>query len=804
MVQFRYNRSVVCAGDDMKKIMLFSIVFFGLIMPIYAMDATGASGGTTVKSCDYNSCWYNDEELGFRFTFVDGDGNIVSGTRPADYFNTKTKKKNGEVICNSTACNVIKAKKNSTEFNDYSVTYYAKYKKQDGSSSIVKDHINLHGIEEEYSDLAKQTSTELKKMFIDSLTDDDNALLKLLLTDTKFKDTGNVYYDYYLLVEPIYIVSDKPKSKWRVGTGTNLVYNGFITSDNTGLRQTFLYNSAFNLYLNDDIIGFKKVEKKISGKVIDCSGGICFWTSGKANGSAFVKAFKKTENGYGLYVINLSDLGNDPDERTINCPITVNINECGNSSISEPKSKACLKNNSQYAEILGCNLYCSDKIVTDFSGFYNTFKGDNKFNAIQSGKYISIKKNPKITIKKTCYQTKSSADCPSWQNSLLDKLEHDYGTNTIKLKVDGKNNSGAITKGIDYNLIATPDIDVSSSGATIVYEYKLNTNVNKYISIKEMRSVDAESSDTVKLESDNGFIITYKTSYGKYNYYLDLSNTALKKYNKEGKAVSNAVHSTAKLITNFNNTLSINYKDVSGSSKNSYTSAGGANINKNDMYFACSYTKYNNEDGCICAENKCCDSTTCKQVSCSCTCTSPCGCKDDGSCTPLPCPVTIPDSDSDPECNPEKEACYPNIVYRTISLTNPFPGISGTGRIPGDNWNKLLRNSDGTLFQFRGNKVKAYDYYIKYNRGYNDYDVYQAEPLYVIKLDSARIKKIREYNKKKKYDYNNCDLNCKNGEKCLSKFLRGQADGFNINLIDSGTCKSINHSTFDSCITRKS
>ncbi len=88
------------------------------------------------------------------------------------------------------------------------------------------------------------------------------------------------------------------------------------------------------------------------------------------------------------------------------------------------------------------------------------------------------------------------------------------------------------------------------------------------------------------------------------------------------------------------------------------------------------------------------------------------------------------------------------IEYRTISLTNPFPGESGAGRNPGTNWYGID--------QIDVNKTKV-EKYITYNRGVNTtagtkgatntaYDVYKLDPMYEIDLTPALMKTIKKYN----------------------------------------------------------
>lgn len=133
------------------------------------------------------------------------------------------------------------------------------------------------------------------------------------------------------------------------------------------------------------------------------------------------------------------------------------------------------------------------------------------------------------------------------------------------------------------------------------------------------------------------------------------------------------------------------------------------------------------------------------------------------------------------------------IIYRTISLRNPFPGKNATGptvdfsldnirgRYPGANWNSktLVKNQ------------------ILYNRGVEGNALYQKEPLYSFILDTATIKAIREYNEKRESSggYADFTLDCKNGIACLSnKFLRESQSG-----LVGGVCSHASATNFYVC-----
>ena len=129
-----------------------------------------------------------------------------------------------------------------------------------------------------------------------------------------------------------------------------------------------------------------------------------------------------------------------------------------------------------------------------------------------------------------------------------------------------------------------------------------------------------------------------------------------------------------------------------------------------------------------------------------------------------------------------------NVIYRPISLVNPFPGTSGTGRTAGENWSQSdIAN------------------YITNNRNTKQNDVYNQTPLYSFTLDPKAIRQIKTYNKSKDpdtgkvRDYNDFNLTCskKYGKRCLSTFLKNIRNyGVTVN---KSTCWGANASNFYSC-----
>ena len=151
--------------------------------------------------------------------------------------------------------------------------------------------------------------------------------------------------------------------------------------------------------------------------------------------------------------------------------------------------------------------------------------------------------------------------------------------------------------------------------------------------------------------------------------------------------------------------------------------------------------------------------------------------------------------------------CGINIIYRPISLDDPFPGEHGKiynpyGRNPGDNWNWSFTNS-------RGQTETATHAYITENRGVHTEEIYNETPIYEFVLDTTNIRRIRKYNSQQKHNYTDFEtLECysETAEFCRSTFLEdGISNGYfqftNANPT-GGTCfgkSGTNDSEWNAC-----
>lgn len=146
------------------------------------------------------------------------------------------------------------------------------------------------------------------------------------------------------------------------------------------------------------------------------------------------------------------------------------------------------------------------------------------------------------------------------------------------------------------------------------------------------------------------------------------------------------------------------------------------------------------------------------------------------------------------------------IIYRTISLSNPFPSFDADssitqnglsigmfndtvkGRYPGSNWNSktVVQNV------------------ILNNRGVDGDEVYNKTPLYTFVLNSQTIRAIRSYNKNT--DYADFNLNCKLSDSaaCVSSFVHNSSLSGLVSNISKSTCGgTLTANNFYSCADKR-
>jgi len=451
-----------------------------------------------------------------------------------------------------------------------------------------------------------------------------------------------------------------------------------------------------------------------------------------------------TNNSLGISIITLSDVI-DISTEDLYCDTRITKGSCNTDfSIKEPKSEACVLNNEvyKYQAITECGVvYCSQEISTDLDNFYNTFSP-----IIQSGRYFSMN-GIKMDITKTCYlkANNNSSSCNNWQTMISEE-----GSGNVNLSLIRDYSLIKDSNTSTFNAVCDSRSNNKCTKATITQhmEYVLEPTTNRFISIKDMAgTATSPGNDVIDLGGPH-LTTPISLASGEHQYTVNFIGTPLSK-------------TMSRLVTETKDSADGNYI---------LHYSHSTSLSASDFSYSCSYVVENANPDCECAE-ECCDN----------------------ECNPIECPDPVPTPGG-----------FPNVIYRPINLEESFPGEDGTGRDYGSNWEGYVYDNAGNVItKPNGTPYTKEEYYVNFNRGYDDYDVYRSEPLYVIKLDYNTMKAIREYNDLTNHDYNDFTLTCNNGENCISNFLRGNVRGFNINLIDSGTCKNINHATFDSCISRR-
>ncbi len=127
------------------------------------------------------------------------------------------------------------------------------------------------------------------------------------------------------------------------------------------------------------------------------------------------------------------------------------------------------------------------------------------------------------------------------------------------------------------------------------------------------------------------------------------------------------------------------------------------------------------------------------------------------------------------------------LIYRTIDLSNPFPGQTNYKRATGANWCTYNETTKKLNCAPDNPMVKQH---ILNNRKNEDESVYNLKPLYEVDLNPTIMRAIRDYNDTHEYD--DFTLNC-SGDVCYSTFLRSETTGLNL----TGACS--NKSRISTC-----
>lgn len=772
----------------------------------------GSQGGANVGggcTSNVNSCWPDRTSKSNRAT----DGFRVSLYKFKDDKITKIGE-SYDFINDQTQVNNLKGDRGITFVSEKT----GKLDYLSGSSFTVTSNNSSFGTNLYYLNFSKFLSNNVDLDVIKVLEDTKDSIVK------EYQALINKYFDtnakYYFVFEPLTIFIYRYNTQNRVyfyGTlyehiryliGTNGNINtlnhkaNWVKKPLLGVLPVSLRVTANDTRNNIDFINF--MNKNFPGKLANLQNNNHIYQ--RFEGINLYKPEIINSYAYGMYVVDSEgyiDLYKDEG-----CKTNITVDSCKKIGVSEPNSKVCVVGDGtyfyeNYNETT--SIYCSDSVQTSFDEFYTTFR-----KSIRAGSYFNM--NPlKVTDTKTCYINNISNSASGWQNSI--NTSKNIGTIDLSIgnfsyKLIGATTSSNVTCNSYSGGVCTK--------ATVVNElaYNLNPLVNRFINIKTMKQDTCADScingtndiktciancQNINTNIDKGTSnLTVPLNYinGVYKYNLKFDNSIISKMalrnHKKGQVELKRIDNT-----NYKVRYEVDYK-INSNTANA--------ISNNNLSFTCPYkvTKYQckDDDGNYypCDDPKCtgnnCDSG-CENENCG-ECenlgTNECCINGKKTACPSACNYECCDANGNEISCPGGDSIIGDVIYRPISLIEPFPGKDGNKRTPGNNWNKIIKTTDGKVYSYG-------DYYIRLRRGYKDYEIYQTEPLYVIKLDGNKIQAIRKYNDK--HNYNDFELTCINGENCVSNFLRGATQDFTINLIDSGTCKDINSHNFDSCIKNK-
>lgn len=760
-------------------ISILIVIFFPLSIKAISYTEWGnqGGGGTGLGCAGRNSCWPNSSSNsnnqstnGFRISFYKLDnGNVKKLGESWDFLNDATAVKN---LQGDSGIKYISGKNGKVDYllgNSFSATNsshfgsnikYAYF--ENFLSDSLNQNLNIRAFFSRNSDLI---DTLFQKYIDDDLNKFYFVIEPITLLIYNYNTSNKIYF-YGTSYEHIRYVSE-----------TSGVQYGWVSSvTNRILPYSLRIESVINSE-GKSVNSFLKAINHLNSRLAKptstshIKSGYC---NKKNSAGVCIEYYDTFKNDiiknytYGMYILNAT--GNiNPGIKETECNNSITSNNCGNITIKEDNSRLCTIGNAEYFFDNyndSTEIYCTNNVYSEFENFYNTFN-----STIRSGSYFPMH-GLYITTEKTCYIKNVSSQSRGWEKSIYENFNGDISLKlgNLTYKLEEKKKSEDVICQYSSNGVCT------KATLKTTHNYNLNPLVNRFISIETMQQ-DKNNFQTSNNIDNGGPRLTVPLNYlnGIYKYNLDLTHSLFSLFR-------------TRIVNKINKNIVIDGQRYNITYKTNKT------ISDSVLSFSCAYKVTQDQcedengnlvpcpvDGCAnLPEDKCCING--KVTDCPVACSGEC-CDSNGN---------------EIEC-PGGESVIGNVIYRPISLTNPFPGIDGANRIPGNNWNKII-TKDGRTYS-------ASDYYIKYNRGYNDYEVYQAEPLYVINLDANKIKAIRKYNDYKKHDYNDFDLECDNGKNCISKFLRGRAKNFNIYLLDKerGTCRNIttNEESFNKCLCRK-
>ena len=426
------------------------------------------------------------------------------------------------------------------------------------------------------------------------------------------------------------------------------------------------------------------------------------------------------------------------------------------SYLSNNQSGECILNNSAYyvGTVNGTKIYCSDSLETSLSGMISNL-------SVKSGTFMPVS-SPTITVNHNCYFTLANHSAKEPYTKNIKDIYSEFTSPSINLNFMNKDYTfNGSSSSVDTGTLSAQSKETAYGAKYYTYSFKTtytpgysSSLLNKFVD-KKTATGSGDSFAPI-----NGMAYNQMSKNINISIPTDASGTYSAKYTLGSNSYSNPAIN--KILSNSTTTLKTSYD-----TKKTVECGGTCKIEYSSKFLNCTSTGslirdiFKNGYGSdlnISNTKDLCQITMQFPVGSKAECTRAKGTlktltatytKD--SCTQkvvFNTSVKGADSSCSNSVTVENIDIKEDLVFRPISLSNPFPGQNGKGRSMGSPWTDDLKKT-----------------YIT-----NRSDVYSKKPLYSITLTPSSIKQIRDYNKKNSYD--DFNLICSNGEACYSDFIR--------------------------------
>lgn len=509
-------------------------------------------------------------------------------------------------------------------------------------------------------------------------------------------------------------------------------------------------------------------------------------------GSCFTKDSTPTNYDYNYYCYTQSNMCSKNNvNSTINSYVTAVDNGPRSrytkgpmvSYLSNNQSGECILNNDAYyvGRVNGTKIYCSDLLETSLSGMISNL-------SVKSGTFMPVS-SPTITVKHNCYFTLASNSVKEQYTQKIKDIYSKFTSPSINLNFMNKdytfNGSGS---SVDTGTLSTQSQKTVYGNEYYTYSFTTtytpgysSSLLNKFVDkktatgsgdsfgpINGMAYNQMSKNINISIPTDAKGTYSAKYTLGSNSYSNDainyiLSNSTTTITNQYDTKKTVECGGTCKIEYS---SVSLNCASTGSLIKEIFKNGYGSDLSISNTKDSCKFTmqfSVGSQAECTRAKG---NLGTLKATYTKDSCTEK---------VSFNTKVTGADSSCSNNVTVENIDIKEDLVFRPISLSNPFPGSNGKGRSMGSPWTDDLKK---TYITDRSN-------------------VYSKKPLYSITLTPSTIKQIRDYNKDTSYD--DFNLICSNGEACYSIFLRNYSKIINTNKSNCYNANDRSVNAFNSC-----